>query len=215
MLKTEDSVESAFCGLGCRWRDTGPYVFPEHFRVSFRLWRAAGRGRGGRLGCGQAATEARFARAACSRRATNSRTASGLASTRTPMRTASATVRGDAPAPARRAIALASRQHGRDGLGIEGPPAFVQEALSRHGPPTTSRRLNLPHLGFLRPSALASATTSGRVSDMRFRPSHLPFAKRFRFTAASLATVGRLLELRDSPGHLPGWYRQQGTASFL
>ena len=64
-----------------------------------------------------------------------------------------------------------------------------------------------------RSRALDSASASGRVSAMLFRPSHLPLATRLRFRAApSLATVFSLLELRDSPQHLA---HQNGSRGVL
>lgn len=57
--------------------------------------------------------------------------------------------------------------------------------VSRHGP-----QAHLPPLGFLRPSALANATASGRVSTRLLRPSALTVCQRFRFrAAANFATV--------------------------
>jgi hypothetical protein len=73
-------------------------------------------------------------------------------------------------------------------LWLNGTPRSFRKARAAISA-DTARRLIWPPLGRLRLRALASATASGFVSARLFRPSHLPFATRFRFrAAASLAT---------------------------
>jgi hypothetical protein len=69
-------------------------------------------------------------------------------------------------------------------LGVNGfPRSFTTPCAASAA--DTSRKLNCPPLGLLRPSALASVTTSGRVSARLLRPSHLPVARRLRLRAAA------------------------------